>query len=302
MCRPTTWGLLLLLGACEARISGAPGDPVLADAALPGDDAAIDAATDATVMLGPWLAPAKVPQASTPSAEDDVTLSSNALEMVFAIDGGTNGKDLYYTSRPSTAAPWAAVTRLPFNTGTLSDETPRFSADDKTLFFASDRVTKGNLDIYSVTHPAPDSMSWGSAQVLTTASTTASEKWYMPCGTRYMMVQSTASNGTDLVEGPLGGTATPVALLNSAQSETGTFLTPDCLTLYFASARTTPQMIYKSTRPAVTAPWSNPTPVVDFAMVGGNQEDPWLSPDLRTFAFASDAAGTGNKDVYLSTR
>jgi len=295
------WGLLLLLAACEARISGSPGDPVLADAPLsPDDDAAIDAATDATVMLGPWSTPAKVPQASTTAGEDDVTLSSNGLEMIFSIDGGTNGKDLYYMSRASTAAGWATATKLPFNIATFSDETPRFSADDKTLFFASDRVTKGNLDIYSVTHPTPDALSWGTAQVLTTASTTASEKWYMPCGNRYMMVQSTATSGTDLVEGPLGGTATPVPVLNSAQSETGTFLTPDCLTIYFASARTPPQMIYKATRPTVTAPWSNPTAVVDFAMVGGNQEDPWLSPDGRTFAFASDAAGT--KDVYLSTR
>lgn len=39
-----------------------------------------------------------------------------------------------------------------------------------------------------------------------------------------------------------------------------------------------------------------------YAIAGGTgaQEDPWRSPDARTFVFASDAAGT--KDIHLSTR
>jgi hypothetical protein len=38
--------------------------------------------------------------------------------------------------------------------------------------------------------------------------------------------------------------------------------------------------------------------VLDFPIAGTSdgQEDPWLSPDGRTFAFAR------NKDIYLSTR
>ena len=58
--------------------------------------------------------------------------------------------------------------------------------------------------------------------------------------------------------------------------------------------------IFVSHRLSVTAPWDLPIPVDDFPATGGNQEDPWLSADKRTFAFASDAAGT--KDIYLSTR
>jgi len=58
--------------------------------------------------------------------------------------------------------------------------------------------------------------------------------------------------------------------------------------------------IYTSTRAAVTDPWPAPTMVSDFLALGGNQEDPWMSPDQRTFVFASDVSGT--KDVYLSSR
>src|SRR4051812_34419377 len=130
---PQTWGFLVLLAACDARIS-APGNLELTDAGLD--------------MLGQWLTPTKVsPASSLTLDEDDVTLSSNTLEMVFAVDG-TNGKDLYYSSRMSKTAQWSTAVPLSTLNTTLSEETPRFSADDKVLYFASDRTTKGNLDIY----------------------------------------------------------------------------------------------------------------------------------------------------------
>ena len=307
--RRSSWcGLWLLLAACEARISGTPGDRALVDAA-PGDDAAaIDAATDAATFAS-WSPPTKIGIASsTMLDEDDVTLSSNALELIFAIDSATNGKDLYYSSRTSTAAPWSAAVKLPFNSATFSDETPRFTADDKTLYFASDRASKGNLDIYSVTHANPDATSWGSPQALgTLVNTTQTEKWFMPCGNtnHYIVARGTAANGTDLYEGTLGSAPTAVAELNSVQNETGTFLSQDCLTIYFASTRptsTSPSMIYRSTRTSLTSPWQAPTPVTDFPIAGSTagEEDPWLSPDGHTFVFASNAAGT--KDLYISTR
>ena len=313
MRRLTPWALLMLLAACDARISGAPGDPGFIIDAAPGEDDAaatpIDAGATDAGTLGPWSAPAKIPQASTGGSEDDATLTSNALEMVFAIDdpAGKNGKDLYYSSRPSAAAAWTTAVKLPFNSTTQSDETPRFSADDKTLFFASGRTTNSNgkLDIYTVTHPAPGSANWGTPAQLTTPAVntgTLTEKWYMPCGTHYILVQDTTNNGTDLFEGSPGNPLTAIATLNSTQNETGTFVTPDCLTIYFASARGTFTKIYKSTRQAATMPWLPPTAVVDFPIAAGNgnQEDPWMSPDGRTFVFASDSSGT--KDVYISTR
>jgi Tol biopolymer transport system component len=305
------WGLLLLLtglpAGCNAQITAAPGDGPI-DAAAPGEDAPT-APTDAAA-LGPWRAPGTIPQASTGASEDDVTLSSNALEMIFAIDSA-NGKDLFYSSRSSTdaAAQWTAAAPVPFNSG-QSDETPRLSADDLTLYFASGRAGNGTLDIFKVTRTAPGNTTWGNPQRMTAVSTTnLVEKWFMPCGTdHYIMVQSvgTANGQTDLVEGTLGGPKpAPIVELNSAASETGTFVSPDCLTIYFASARTTPQQIYTSHRLAIGSPWASPpSPVTDFPILtgtgNGNQEDPWLSPDGRTFVFVSDSAGT--KDIYLSTR
>jgi Tol biopolymer transport system component len=291
------WCLVLLLGACNARISSAPSNQATPDA----PDAVPDGADDAG--LPAWSTPSKVPPAATTAGEDDGTLSSNLLELIFSVNG-PDGKDLYYTSRTSTSAPWMTpATRLSFNSDVESDETPRLSADDRTLYFASGRDGNGTLDIYRVTRS--DAGTWGSPQALLDVSTTTlDEKWFMPCGDgRYVMVQSSAEGDSDLVEGVLDGDAPiPIAALNSTANETGTFVSPDCLTIYYASARVRPLMIYRSQRATLTAAWRPPAPVTDFPIEGGNgnQEDPWLSSDGRTFAFASDASGS--KDVYLSTR
>ncbi len=301
---------ILLLASCGAHISsnpedehGSPDAGASADAGAPGHDAAPSDAAP----LGPWSAPTAVTVAATQAIEDDVTLTSNALEMVYAIADPTTGKkDLYYTSRTAIGAPWAPVAKLPFDRDASSEETPRFSADDKTLYFASDRAANdGNLDIYAVTHTATANVLWGPPRPVAPFNTAATEKWLSPCSDgHYVIVQSTAADDTDLFEGTLGSATppAPISVLNTTMTETGAFLTADCLTLYFASFRVTPEKIFVSHRASVGSPWQPPAPVDDFKIAGGNgaQEDPWLSPDGRTFAFASDAAGT--KDVYLSTR
>ena len=294
------WGLLALLCGCHARLSDAPSDGIVVDA--PSDDAT-DAAPDA-LILGKWGMPQPITAAATAAAEDDCTMSSTTLELFFAIADVNGNKDLYVSTRNTTADPFGTATKLGFDiTGTTSDETPRLSADDLTLYFASNRTgTKGGLDIWSVKRGAVGG-AWGPPVNLSEVNTTGSEKWFQTCGAagRYMIVVANGANGNDLAEGVLGsGTAPAVAAtLNSTASETGTFLTQDCLTIFFASARGATTMMYTSHRNAVADAWPPPTVVTDFG-TNGNEQDPWMSPDQRTFVFASDAAG--NNDIYISTR
>jgi hypothetical protein len=298
--RHKVWGVAVFLAGCGARIDGGLAtDAASTDAA--GDAAiATDAAVDALAPLGPWSPPAKIAMASTNADEDDVTLSSNALEIVFAIDG-SDGKDLYYASRLSKSSEWTAPAKLPFDGATTSEETPRFSVDDRTLYFASDRGGNGTLDIYMVTRSPAAPTQWSAPVALDPVNTKGRvEKWFMPCAdNRYVMAQGEPGDGTDLVEGTLDrDAATPIAVLNSPDNDTAPFLTRDCLTIYFASSRSGATRIYMSQRRAPTEAWDRPTEVRDFAIDGSidNEEDPWLSPDGRTFAFA------GAKDIYLSTR
>ena len=293
-------GLLLLVPAvgCGASLGTNSGGP--------GDDDQPDAPSvtpEGPTALGPWGAPQKISIASDGVAnEDDGTLSYSGLELVFAVvnTADANRKDLFYTSRPDLQSSFGAATKLPFSINLSSEETPRFSADDLTLFFAmTDPGGVNGLDIYKVTRPDPGSTSWSAPIAVGGVSAAGTDKWFMPCGgNRYLMIV-----GADIAEGVLGaGAPAIVAELSSTSGETGTFLTQDCLTVYFASSRPDglTNRIYRSTRPDLATPWSVPTVVSDFADLGGDQQDPFIATDDRTFVFVSNIGGSN--DVYISTR
>ncbi len=286
--------LVLLASACKAELMDAPPDALF----NPSADGGVDASADAYV-LGPWTTPMLVPGASGAGDQDDGTLSSSGLELVFAIANAAdaNRKDLYLSTRASTSASFGTPTKLPLSLLGSSEETPRFSADDKSLYFASDRGGMTGLDIYKVTR-ATIGGAWSGPALVAGPNSAAAEKWFMPCAINndYLVVV-----GGDLAAGTIGGGApTVVSELSSLANETGSFLSPDCLTTYFTSARSGTAMIYTARRTSVTAAWQPPTLVNDFAGVGGAQEDPYLSADGRTFVFVSNVSGT--KDVYITTR
>jgi hypothetical protein len=278
---------------CGVEISGdrpPGGNPMNPDAAGPNPDAA---------ALGPWGPAQLVTNAATGLIEDDASLSSTTNEMIFAVvDAATTGnpKDLWYMARPSPTGTWSAPVKLPFNS-TASDETPRFADNDLTLYFASGRGG-ATLDIYKVTRQTVGGAWTLPPQVVPGLNSAGVEKWFVPCpGTnKYMTIID-----NEIGEGTIGSAPTVCAEISSTSNETGTFLSQDCKTIYFASNRSTANRLYVATRPAVGAPFNPPQIVGDFlADPGGNQEDPWLSADLRTFVFVSDKSGS--KDVYISTR
>jgi Tol biopolymer transport system component len=290
----------MIAAGCGVQIEGGQQPPPDGQPTTDGPVVVADAPPDAA-PLGPWGAPALVPGAGTTLGEDDGSLSSNANEMVFSIQdpNANNTKDLWYMSRTSSGAPWSAPVRLPFNVTGVSDETPRFSPDDLTLYFASARAGGlGGLDIYRVTRTqAGPGGVWGTPQAVPGVSTTGTDKWFMPCSRNntYLTIL-----GNNIGEGTTGSPPAVSAQLSSTGTETGTFLTPDCLTVYFASTRSGTNQIYVATRGSLGATWSAPTLVTDFQALGGAQEDPWVSPDQRTFALVSNVRGS--KDIYLSTR
>ncbi|HEY0195468.1 MAG TPA: hypothetical protein VGC42_30345 [Kofleriaceae bacterium] len=315
MRRAPAWSLLLLLGACDARIAAGSHNTGLGGVDASGGDEPIDAPSTGTPIdagtadaaPGPFGPATPLTVAATTKGEDDPTLSSTGLEMIFAIDTGANGKDLYYTSRTTVTSPWSTPVLTPFSDTMKSDESPRFSADDKTLYFASAHNNRdGTLDIYSVTRTnTGNNTTWGTPSKLSSASTLVSEKWYMPCGTQFLLVRDVAGKN-HFFGGPLGTVGTQVNELTSADgSDTGTFFADGCKTLYFASTRNpAATMIYVSHRDTVDSPWKAPTPVTDLKITGGNgnEEDPWLSPDGKTFVFVSDVVAANAKDVYVSVR
>ena len=290
---------LALLGACNAHL----GDP--SQHVQPGVDGASnsDGSTtpDATIPLGPWGTPTAIPGAmDATNNEDDPTLSSDGLELYFAVQVPQNDKNLYVMTRASRQDPFGAPVALgAFNTAG-TDEGPRLSYDDLTIYYGVDG------DIFQSTR-ATKTSPWGGSTKVPGVSTAVYEKWLAVCGdgSHFVVSRLNAPNGQDLYEGTLGGGAgTLIATVSTTASEISTFVSKDCLTLYFASNRvaTNGTQIYYSTRGAIGDAWGAPVPAPAPFDGGTDNEDAGYTPDNRLFVFASTRAGNGSKDLFISTR
>jgi hypothetical protein len=308
MDRGLVLGLVLAAG-CSARLKDNP----TTDAPVQHDspvhvDSSIDSATDAYVF-GAWSAPNGVPGASDSTLNiDDETLNSQQTELYFGIiDPGLAGspKQLWMMNRATAADPWGSPVRLDasFNVGGTTpptEESPRFSPDDLKIYFG-----RGG-DIYYATRSAIG-QPWTTPVQLPTVSTANYEKWFAVCNGNYYLVARNSGSGTPvrLYEGQLGaGSDTLSALSGTTGNDIGSFLSADCTTAYWASNRSGTTQIYTSTRTAPGASWQ-PTTMLDTEFgTSTDNEDPWLSPDGRTFYFASTRYGgtNVNKGVFYSTR
>jgi WD40 repeat protein len=285
--------------ACDAHLGPTSENQKPPDSNLGPKDGPGSAGSDAAIPLGPWSTPAPVPGASSAAnAEDDVTMSAGGTELYFAVSVAGANKDLYVMTRPTRSDPFGAPTALGnFNT-TGNEESPRLSTDDLTIYFGRD----GN--IYSATRGTVGG-TWGAANLVTgSGDTTAYEKWLAVCTGNHFMVSrdSGTATGQDLYEGTLGQAGSLVMELSSASSEISTFLSPDCLTVYFASNRSGTTQIYTSTRTAIGSPFAPPSLAGPPFDGGSDNEDAWISTDQRLFVFASVRNGATTKDVYISTR
>jgi WD40 repeat protein len=282
----------MVLAGCSARLHEGGG----ADAAL-GDSQRLitdsPAQGDAPAMLGPWGTPQTILGANDPAlAEDDGTPNQALTEMYFGVVSATTAKDLYWMTRANATDSWGTKTLLYQSAN--NDESPRLSLDELTLYFGR------NGDIYQLTRTAVG-QPWSTTATIVggvnVVGNATYEKWFAVCQGGYYI----ESRDSDLWEGTLPGAPTKIGSLSTSGSEISTWLSPDCKTVMFARTPTGGQSdIYISTRAAVTDPWPAATVLPDFNTTTSNEEDPWMSNDMRAFVFASNAAGS--KDLYLSTR
>lgn len=311
--------LLVLLGACHVTASeGVGGRAVDASGGGGGggggEDAPAaggDAAADGPAPLGMFGTPTPLTVAADPNKqEDDAALSNSGLEIVFAVvDGGNNGtKHLYWASRTSTTAAFGPAVKTGFATDlTHNDENVRWSADDTIVYFASNRTPNlGGADIWQVPH-TPGANAWGTPARISSVSGATTDKWFTTCdGGGYLLARADGNGVTHIYGGTGYGTAAMTApaivgeLVAPTGAELGTQLSQDCLTVWFASTRDGTYDLWTATRATATGVWNAPTKLTMFSTDQYTEQDPWMSPDLRTFVFASNALGTN--DVYITTR
>ena len=165
---------LALAAGCEARVGG---NPATTDA-VDDDGPAADDGPAPDAPLGAFGAPQKITIAADDTArEDDGTLSHDGLELVFAVQNPDDGnrKDLFYASRPDLASAFGPATKLPLSGNGTSEETPRFSDDDLTLYFAK-TVADNGLDIHRVTRPSAGAPNFGTPAIVQGVNSTGVDK------------------------------------------------------------------------------------------------------------------------------
>jgi len=97
-----------------------------------------------------------VAELNSPQTDAGAVLSRNGLEVFFhSTRTGIGGRDLWTATRRNLFEPWSTPTNVDSVNTTNEEWFPALSADDDTLFFASNRAgTFGGNDIY-VTTRAP---------------------------------------------------------------------------------------------------------------------------------------------------
>lgn len=94
------------------------------------------------------------------------------------------------------------------------------------------------------------------------------------------------------------GAAAPIAELNTGVEDSGPSINFNETLIVFASRRT-PTVggsdLWIARRASRTDPWDPPQPLAELNS-GGDEQDPWLSPDEHTIVFAR-----GN-NLFIATR
>jgi Tol biopolymer transport system component len=228
---------------------------------------------------------------------DDYALTGDLLELYFNVAS----TDIYRATRASTADAWnppgAIVAELDV---TQSQSTPEPSADGLTMYFAAARTgTVGVADLWMTTRAARTDM-WGApVHVIELSSIHSEHPGNMTEDGLTIVFDShrIADTDDDIFIATRATTSdmwgTPVAI--AAVNETGfndesPMLTPDGLELYFDSNRTGKNQIFVSRRASLNDELGPPE-IIDYLVTnGGNQSDPWVSPDGHDLVFASGGA------------
>jgi hypothetical protein len=251
-------------------------------------------------MPTPWGPPALVQGLVTSGGNDDPTLRGDLLEIYF-----NNAADdsIFHSVRTSLFAPWSPPELVSeVGTGVITS-TPHITHDGLALYFNSTRSGgPGGADIFVTKRTNANATSWlppTRIPELATmfndygASTDLDQRHMIfnsdRDGTGYELYEVTRPSGAGL----WSANATHLTSLGSQGDEINPHLSPDGLTVYFSSTRSsgTGADLYVATRPSLTAPFAAPLRI-DELSTASNDVDPWVSQDGRTIFFASDRAGT----------
>jgi Tol biopolymer transport system component len=221
--------------------------------------------------------------------------------------------DLWHATRSDTASAFGPATNLPNINSSQAEGGAALSPDGLTLYFSSNRAGGvGQDDIWVATRPdraSPFGMP------LDLAAVNSPVREYGPAISPdglTLFVKSNRAGGLGgldvwMATRPDAGSAfgTPInfALINSAADDGRASITADGLSVFFGTnlSATTRGDLWRVDRATTTAAFSAPARLDDVDS-SDSDYDPWISPSGDRLYFTSSRPGTGNDDLWVSTR
>ena len=288
----------------------------LAVMAVIGATVSVAVAAPAMPPYGTWSAPANLtslpgtgPGVSTPAVDGCASLSRDGLTIYFN-SNRTGDQDIYMATRPSTAAGFANVQRLPAPINSAADEACPTIAHGNHLYFSSNRQDPA-YDLYE-SHLTANG--WSAATRLgpninRPGWLEESAAFYEDGSHQVMLFSSRRPDGSDskIYESVDGGPASLIAGgPHSSASDDRPSITHDGLTIFFDSDRAGslggPDLYY-STRSSTSQPFG---PAIQLESLSSPDFDarPFISWDgtLLTFSSARPGNPSPAPDIWYSTR
>ena len=268
------------------------------------DHNAVDAAVDSLPPFGP---PALIAELSSSANEDEPTVSADLLEICFQ-----RSYAIWCAARSDASSAWQApapVAELAYS-GAVQGH-PCLAADGLVLYFASDRphaLAQGSDDIW-VSARSDRTAPWGTPQPATALSSNQRDmpNWLAADGLSFAL-QRAASHKWDFYlatrPGPTAAWSAPqpIVELNTEHLENRLWISADATVAYFDSDRpggVGSRDLYVATRDTASTPFGTPKGVPGLNS-SSDEEDPWVTPDLRTIFFASTR--NGSQDIFVAHR
>ncbi|HEV8325566.1 MAG TPA: hypothetical protein VG389_28415 [Myxococcota bacterium] len=308
--------LLLLAASGGCRCGGDVGDPCDAQ-----DDCRAGLVCDPqtrTCRKPPGATDAGGADAASDSAAagaDAGDAAPGADSAIFTIDAGGSDAAPGTDAGPACSGPFGAPTDvMELDTADFEYE-PTLLPDALTIFFAAVRPGgMGFLDIWTATR-ADATSTFGTPVPAAGVNSVEDDRAPSISAdglTIYFSSTRTGGLGSfDIWQATRAGISdpfsppTPVAGVNSADSDAFPNLSYDGLTLYFASPRTGGagnQDLYSATRASVAAPFGLPANMTSLNTFDG-EFAPSVSADGLTLYFVSDRpGGLGSYDIWAATR
>ena len=257
-------------------------------------------------------APVPLPNLGTTTTSDrDPALSYDERTLYFAsIRGETGDSDLYYSTRPDLATPFATPNIVQvLNTTGFDDSKMTIPMDGLSVIYASNRPSADSQDLWQATRTTAT----GDFSTITETGQTAlddSHDQYDPtlsddgltlyystfidAQTKQVISMTTRVMLT-------AEFAAPTIVINSMAGDADPYVSPDQTVLAFSSARSGGAGgtdIYYTVRTHASDPWGQQVAVVG-VNTGANEGDPVISRDGCTLFLSSDRdKGTGTFGIY----